>query len=466
MIGFVTTMRPDLVVAVVPAAVGPASPTAPAPGPAASVAAAAPAPSPAGTEDPVRDRILALVTAKTGYPPDMLDVDLDLEADLGVDTVKQAELFASVREEWGIPRDESRRLRDYPTLRHVIGFVRQMRPDLDATAAPAVTPSPSALPSPTTPAPAPAPPFSTAVAAGGTDPVADTILALVTEKTGYPPDMLDLDLDLEADLGVDTVKQAELFASVRKVWDIPRDDNRKLRDYPTLRHVIDFVHEMRPDLRPSALPVTAPAPTPGEPVVEAAAAAAHAVETAPAPAAAPLDAADRVPRRVVVPVMRPPLALCKATGVPLEQGPTRGGDRGPWGRGQGPRPPAREARGGRAGGRGAHPRPRPSSKQIERWLAEGPIHGVYWLPALDVEGDLTSLDLAPLARGFARPGQAALHDDARALRPGGGARHLPRRRHSPGWPARLRRVGRRRSPGRRRDAASPRPTSASGPRRW
>ena len=36
----------------------------------------------------------------------------------------------------------------------------------------------------------------------------------MAEKTGYPQDMLDLDLDLEADLGVDTVKQAEMFAAV------------------------------------------------------------------------------------------------------------------------------------------------------------------------------------------------------------------------------------------------------------
>ena len=42
------------------------------------------------------------------------------------------------------------------------------------------------------------------------------MLALVAEKTGYPADMLDLDLDLEADLGIDTVKQAELFATIRE----------------------------------------------------------------------------------------------------------------------------------------------------------------------------------------------------------------------------------------------------------
>ena len=60
--------------------------------------------------------------------------------------------------------------------------------------------------------------------------------------------MLDLDLDLEADLGVDTVKQAEMFAAIREIYNIPRDQNLKLRDYPTLSHVIRFVYENRPDL--------------------------------------------------------------------------------------------------------------------------------------------------------------------------------------------------------------------------
>ena len=36
--------------------------------------------------------------------------------------------------------------------------------------------------------------------------------------------MLDLDLDLEADLGIDTVKQAEMFAAIREIYDIPRDE--------------------------------------------------------------------------------------------------------------------------------------------------------------------------------------------------------------------------------------------------
>ena len=177
---------------------------------------------------------------KTGYPQDMLDLDLDLEADLGVDTVKQAEMFAAIREIYNIPRDENRKLRDYPTLGHVIRFVYENRPDL--AAAPAVVPSPASPPTltiePMVPSPAPIATPSTSE-----DPIKKKVLQIVAEKTGYPEEMLDLDLDLEADLGVDTVKQAEMFAAVRSAYNIPRDENLKLRDFPTLAHVIKFAHD-------------------------------------------------------------------------------------------------------------------------------------------------------------------------------------------------------------------------------
>ena len=75
------------------------------------------------------------------------------------------------------------------------------------------------------------------------NPVVGKVLAVVADKTGYPEDMLDLDLDLEADLGIDTVKQAETFAAIRETFDIPVQDNLSLRDYPTLQSVIGFVHQ-------------------------------------------------------------------------------------------------------------------------------------------------------------------------------------------------------------------------------
>ncbi len=211
-------------------------------------------PKPTASTESVKDRVLALVAEKTGYPIDMLDLDLDLEADLGVDTVKQAEVFATIREAYGIARDDQIKLRDYPTLAHVIRFVNERRPDavvatppvVAATGQPETTKLTSPLPGT----------ISASTSADGA--VKDRILALVVEKTGYPQDMLDLDLDLEADLGVDTVKQAEMFAAIREIYSIPRDENRKLRDYPTLSHVIRFVYENRPDLASAVASCTNP----------------------------------------------------------------------------------------------------------------------------------------------------------------------------------------------------------------
>ena len=91
----------------------------------ASPAAAPVAAAPAAVADDVIAQVTRIVAQMTGYPADLLDPDLDLEADLGVDTVKQAEVFAAVRTHYQLERDENLKLRDFPTLRHVAGWVRQ-----------------------------------------------------------------------------------------------------------------------------------------------------------------------------------------------------------------------------------------------------------------------------------------------------------------------------------------------------
>jgi acyl carrier protein len=215
--------------------------------------------------DPVESKVLEIVAQQTGYPLDMLDLELDMEADLGIDTVKQAETFAAIRAEFAIPRNDSVKLRDYPTLGRVVQFVREARLDLASQQVSVSASQPVSI-SASQPV---SQPSSQAVSQAVSDPIESKVLAIVAAQTGYPLDMLDLELDMEADLGIDTVKQAETFAAIRAEFAIPRNDNVKLRDYPTLGRVVEFVREARPDLvvisEPVAPVVSVPVSSSGQP---------------------------------------------------------------------------------------------------------------------------------------------------------------------------------------------------------
>ena len=65
------------------------------------------------------------------------------------------------------------------------------------------------------PAPAPAP-VAAAPAAAPAQASADTVLAIIAEKTGYPVEALAAEMDLEADLGIDSIKRVEILAAVNE----------------------------------------------------------------------------------------------------------------------------------------------------------------------------------------------------------------------------------------------------------
>ncbi len=420
---FVYDFRPDLKpsegAGVPPASAAPTvAPPASPPTTAFADTTASPAPSADDTANPVVNRVLEIVSEKTGYPSDMLEMDLDLEADLGVDTVKQAETFAAVREAYGIERQENLKLRDFPTLQHVVQFVYDFRPDLKPSEGAGVSPA-SAAPTVAPPASPPTTAFAdtTASPAPSADDTANRVvnkvLEIVSDKTGYPSDMLEMDLDLEADLGVDTVKQAETFAAVREAYGIERQENLKLRDFPTLQHVVQFVYDYRPDLAPTTAPGApsladaagampppapsaspAPAVAPASPVTSSVPPATPDAAEGPPVAAAPaaIEDADTMPRRVPVPSLRPTFDLCKPTGVKLA-----GGDRvvvvgDDGGAGQ-----LLASTLGRRGVKTLKVGGAPSSEdlraRLDAWLKEGPVQGVFWLPALDVEPALAEMDL-------------------------------------------------------------------------
>jgi acyl transferase domain-containing protein/NAD(P)-dependent dehydrogenase (short-subunit alcohol dehydrogenase family) len=131
--------------------------------------------------------------------------------------------------------------------------------------APAVAPAVVAVPAPAparpveapvakaaAPVPAPAPkatePAAT-VAAGGAltrAKLVDMLLAIVEEKTGYPRDMVGLDQNLEADLGIDSIKRIEVVGAL--LQQLPAghrealtESRSKLNTQPTLNGMLDLI---------------------------------------------------------------------------------------------------------------------------------------------------------------------------------------------------------------------------------
>ncbi|MFJ3307788.1 SDR family oxidoreductase [Streptomyces sp. NPDC086549] len=78
---------------------------------------------------------------------------------------------------------------------------------------------PAELPAAPQPAPQPAPEPVPATAETGADTPADVervVLEIISERTGYPVDMIEPDLDLEADLSIDSIKRAEIAGELAK----------------------------------------------------------------------------------------------------------------------------------------------------------------------------------------------------------------------------------------------------------
>ncbi|MEX2112415.1 MAG: phosphopantetheine-binding protein [Pirellulales bacterium] len=190
--------------------------------------------------------MINFVVEQTGYPPEVVELDADLEADLGIDSIKKAQLFGELAEYFDVQPNENMTLDDFPTLRHVVNFLAAAPMKSDLPSAVATAEPTTVAATEVAPAAAQLAPAATSQAAA-TSPRLDPVelekflINFVVEQTGYPPEVVELDADLEADLGIDSIKKAQLFGELAEYFDVKPDENLTLDDFPTLRHVMDFL---------------------------------------------------------------------------------------------------------------------------------------------------------------------------------------------------------------------------------
>ncbi|MBN2047725.1 MAG: hypothetical protein JW750_07785, partial [Anaerolineaceae bacterium] len=94
--------------------------------------------------------------------------------------------------------------------------------------------------SPPRPTAAPSEPAQTS----STD-VEKLLLATVSDKTGYPAETLELSMNMEADLGIDSIKRVEILGAIQEEMpEIDTIDMEALGGLNTLQEVVDFIQEL------------------------------------------------------------------------------------------------------------------------------------------------------------------------------------------------------------------------------
>jgi len=155
------------------------------------------------------EMLLKIVSDHTGYPAEMLGLDLDLEAELGIDSIKRVEILGAVGKNLpealaGSIQEQMETLTRVKTLN---GLIAQLLENGKGSESP--PPSNQLVGwvserNPTTPTI----PARTSLT--------QMLLQIVSDRTGYPQEMLGLDQDLEAELGIDSIKRVEILGALGK----------------------------------------------------------------------------------------------------------------------------------------------------------------------------------------------------------------------------------------------------------
>jgi acyl transferase domain-containing protein/NAD(P)-dependent dehydrogenase (short-subunit alcohol dehydrogenase family) len=158
----------------------------------AGTAVAAPASTPVQqVSSVITETMLAVVSEKTGYPIEMLELSMSMDADLGIDSIKRVEILSCLQE----------RLPSSPVIGpDQLGVLNTLGQIADYLGAGTAVVAP--------------------VAVSGSQPassaITETMLAVVSEKTGYPIEMLELTMSMDADLGIDSIKRVEILSCLQE----------------------------------------------------------------------------------------------------------------------------------------------------------------------------------------------------------------------------------------------------------
>ena len=246
---------------------------------------AMPAPSKRPDPDEIIRRMLQLLSEHTGEPSDQIDMDADLELDMELDMAAYVEILDTLHREFALSRENRDEFETLRTMNEVYEYVKKrwggisdkeqgegdfmIKPESAPVSEPEtkpplmgitlssghITSSPPARSfredaiiesDEKTPLPAPSD------VAFNVDDVIAQILEIFSEKTGYPADMIEMDMDISKDLGVDSIKFIEILGALQQKY--PDAEMGEGGELPTLRTLGDIAEYVRHIAQTGSIP--------------------------------------------------------------------------------------------------------------------------------------------------------------------------------------------------------------------
>ncbi|NRD57260.1 SDR family oxidoreductase [Corallococcus exiguus] len=215
------------------------------------------------TPSNILEQVRQCAASVTRYPLDILTEHAQLEDELGIDSVKLAEIAAVIAREFQLPPDRLPRNGKARTLGAIAGAVTEA---LGTEPVPSLHVATSVVPA-VVEAKASTGDAKASTGAPATLDLLPRVRAVFARVTRYPEELLTPHADLEDELGIDSVKQAEVMAVLMKelgLSDAPKPSQR-LR---TMAAIADAARALLPaappvvEARPRAPVHVAPAPVP------------------------------------------------------------------------------------------------------------------------------------------------------------------------------------------------------------
>jgi acyl transferase domain-containing protein/NAD(P)-dependent dehydrogenase (short-subunit alcohol dehydrogenase family) len=180
--------------------------------------------------------MLEVVSQLTGYPVEMLGLDMDIEAELGIDSIKRVEILSTLEEKMpDLPTVSPEIMGSLKTLGQIVEYLTETGSDHGVAdnsndAHPPADNDTTGLKPP--------------VDAGQPPEIEAAMLAVVSQLTGYPIDMLGLDMDIEAELGIDSIKRVEILSTLEeKMPDLPAVSPEIMGSLKTLGQIVEYLAE-------------------------------------------------------------------------------------------------------------------------------------------------------------------------------------------------------------------------------